>query len=244
MECAVELVNAHASYEGERHGTLHGIDYVAGCGDLIAVIGPNGAGKTTLLEVINGLLPLNRGEVRVWGEPMTSSSHGLRRRIGYVPQDLFFSPATPFLVIDVVLMARFGDKGVFRWPTREDRACAHDAMTVMGIEDLARRPIGRLSGGQQRKVLLARSVFQQASLLLLDEPTANLDPRSREEISNSVLRIRDSLGAAAFVVSHDTGRLVDSADRTLVLVDGRVAQPDDLQVPVASSPSATQPGEQ
>ena len=243
MECAVELVDVHASYEGERHGTLHGIGFVAACGDLVAVVGPNGAGKTTLLEVMNGLLPLSRGEVRVWGEPMTPLSHRLRRRIGYVPQDRFFVPTTPFLVIDVVLMARFGSKGVFRWPTREDRACAYDAMRVMGIEDLARLPIGRLSGGQQRKVLLARSVFQQAELLLLDEPTANLDPRSREEIANSVLRICESLGATAFVVSHDAGRLVDSADRTLLLVDGRIAQADDPWMPVASSASAVHPGE-
>ena len=243
MECAVELINVHASYEGERHGTLHGIDFVAARGDLVAIVGPNGAGKTTLLEVMNGLLPLSRGEVRVWGEPMTPVSHRLRRRIGYVPQDRFFAPTTPFLVVDVVLMARFGNQGVFRWPTRDDRACAHDAMRVMGIEDLARRPIGRLSGGQQRKVLLARSVFQQAELLLLDEPTANLDPRSREEIANSVLRIRDSLGATAFVVSHDAGRLVDSADRTLVLVDGRIARANDPWMPTASLASAAQTGE-
>lgn len=240
MDPAVELAGVHAGYEGERHGTLHGIGFTADRRELVAVVGPNGAGKTTLLEVINGLLPVTRGVVRVFGQPMSPAAHRLRRRIGYVPQDLFFQPDTPFLVADVVLMAQFADKGIFRWPTRADRARASEAMLVMGIESLARRPVGRLSGGQQRKVLLARSVSQQATLLLLDEPTANLDTDSRDEISDSILRIRDVLGATAFIVSHDAGRLLDSADRTMVLIEGQVVGSYARGMP-ATPPGPTDP---
>jgi len=235
MEPAVELVDVHVIYEGERHGTLHGVDLTADRGSLLAVVGPNGSGKTTLLEIINGLLPVTRGTVRVWGQPMGLAAHRLRRHIGYVPQDLFFPPATPFLVADVVLMAQFAEKGILRWPTRANRARAREAMAIMGIDNLARRPIGRLSGGQQRKVLLARTMSQQATLLLLDEPTANLDPSSREEISESILRIRESLQATMFVVSHDAGRLLDSADQTMTLVDGRIDRSDEVQAPTAFS---------
>ncbi|MBN1858640.1 metal ABC transporter ATP-binding protein [Candidatus Bipolaricaulota bacterium] len=238
MEPAVRLADVHAAYEGERRGTLHGIDFAASRGELVAVVGPNGAGKTTLLEVINGLLPVNRGVVSVWGQSMSVAAHRLRRRIGYMPQDLFFPASTPFLVADVVLMAQFAERGVFRWPTRADRARAREAMLTMGISEFARRPIGRLSGGQQRKVLLARTVSQRAALLLLDEPTANLDPTSRKEISDSILEIRDSLGATTFVVSHDAGRLLDAADRTIVLVDGRIAPSNQDQASVAFSVSA------
>ncbi len=237
MESAVQLTDVHAAYEGERRGTLHGIDFTASRGELVAVIGPNGAGKTTLLEVINGLLPVNRGTVRVWGQPMNRTAHRLRRRIGYVPQELFFPPSTPFLVADVVLMAQFAEKGIFRWPTRADRTRACEAMSAMGIGDLARRPIGRLSGGQQRKALLARTISQQATLLLLDEPTANLDPVSREEISESILNIQGTLESTAFVVSHDGGRLTEAANRTITLVDGRIASLRGTHAPATSATS-------
>jgi zinc/manganese transport system ATP-binding protein len=218
----IELVNVTAVYEGERIPALHGITLAVAPNELVGVVGPNGAGKTTLLEVINGLLPITTGTVRVLGEPVSPSSHGLRQQIAYLPQDLFFDPSTPFLSKDVVLMSRFAVIGPFRFPGQDDRALVTEAMAAVGIGDLAARPIGRLSGGQQRKVLLARVLAKRPQILLLDEPTTNLDPESKKEISHLVLQIHHELSLATLTVSHEPGPLLDRADRVLTVAAGRL----------------------
>lgn len=218
---AVELKNVSAVYEGERIPALHGIDLAVKLGELVAIVGPNGAGKTTLLEVINGLLPIRSGEVLVLGKPIGRSSHRLRQEIAYLPQDLFFDPGTPFLTRDVVLMGRFAKIGPFRLPSWADRRFAREAIATVGISELAGRPIGRLSGGQQRKALLARVLAKEPQLLLLDEPTTNLDPEAKEEISRLILEIRSTLSLTTLVVSHESGPLLDEANRILTMVGGR-----------------------
>lgn len=218
---AVELKNVSAVYEGERIPALHGIDLAVKLGELVAIVGPNGAGKTTLLEAINGLLPIRFGKVLVLGKPIGRSSHRLRQEIAYLPQDLFFNPGTPFLTRDVVLMGRFAKIGSFRLPSSADRRFAREAIAAVGISELAGRPIGRLSGGQQRKALLARVLAKEPQLLLLDEPTTNLDPEAKEEISRLILEIRSTLSLTTLVVSHESGSLLDEANRILTMVGGR-----------------------
>jgi zinc/manganese transport system ATP-binding protein len=219
---AIDLVGVTAVYEGERIPALHKVTLAVSAAELVGVVGPNGAGKTTLLEVINGLLPITTGAVRVLGETVGVSSHRLRQRIAYMPQDLFFMPSTPFLSRDVVLMGRFAVIGTFRFPSKRDRALADEAMAAAGIGDLAARPIGRLSGGQQRKVLLARVLAKHPRVLLLDEPTASLDPESKKEISHLVLHIHHELSLATLTVSHEPGPLLDRADRMLTIAGGRL----------------------
>jgi len=218
----VRLRGIDASYEGERSATLRGIDLSVNEGELLAIVGPNGAGKTTLLDVIDGLLPASSGEVSVFGEPMSTGSHRLRRRIGYLPQDLFFSPSTPYLVRDVVLMARFGGLRPFTFVGRADREAVGEALAAVGLVDLAGRPIGRLSGGQQRKALLARALAQRAALLLLDEPTANLDPEANADVERLVVALKEELSSTALVVSHEVGYLRERADRIVTIVEGRI----------------------
>ena len=222
---AVELIDVTAVYEGERIPALHGITLAVPSGRLIGIVGPNGAGKTTLLEVINGLLPVTAGEVRVLGEPVSPRSHRLRRRIAYLPQDLFFPPSTPFLVRDVVLMGRFGQIGPGRFPRRVDHHAVSTALAAVGMEKLAHRPIGRLSGGQQRKVLLARVIARAPELLLLDEPLTNLDPASKDELSGLVLGIHRELALTTLFVSHEPGPLLESADRIVTIEAGRLLDP-------------------
>ena len=138
------LSRVEAAYEGERAATLRDVDLMVEEGELLAIVGPNGAGKTTLLDVIDGLLPVTAGEVRVFGAAVGPHAHRLRRRIGYLPQDLFFPPSTPYLVRDVVLMARFGDLPPFRFVRRADREAVAGALAAVGLSGLSRRPIGRL----------------------------------------------------------------------------------------------------
>ena len=218
----VSLVDVCAVYEGERHATLDGVSFDVRRGEQVAITGPNGAGKTTILEVINGLLPITSGSVRALGQPVTRDSHRLRSRIAYVPQNLFFAPDTPFLVRDVVIAARFGRIGRWRLPGAPDRRRAADGLDAVGMTSLAGRPIGRLSGGQQRKVLLARAVAQEASLLLLDEPTANLDPTSKGEVADLVATVRSRLAATSIVVSHEAGPLLDASNRIVAIDAGRI----------------------
>ena len=229
----VRLERVHASYEGERAATLHGIDLSVERGDRLAVIGPNGAGKTTLLEVVNGLLPSRRGTVLVFGEPIDRQGHRLRARIATMHQELFFDVQTPFLVQDVVAAARFGRIGLFRWPTASDRLRTRFALEAVGVLDLARRPIGRLSGGQQRKVLLARALAQEAQLLLLDEPTANLDPDAKNEVAAIVDNVERELSATTVVVSHEEGALLDGANRWIRIEAGRITHNEKGRPPIA-----------
>ncbi len=226
----VALDAVDAAYEGERSAALHGVTLYVRAGERLVIAGPNGAGKTTLLEVINGLLPFQHGEVRVFGRAVAAEGRRLRTRIAYMPQDLFFPPTTPFLVRDIVMAARYAQIGPFRWPSAEDRRHVACALDAVGIRTLAGRPIGRLSGGQQRKALLARALAQGSRLLLLDEPTANLDPVARCEVARVVSKVEEELGATALVVSHEAGPLLDDADRLVHIEGGRIAA-DTLQTP-------------
>lgn len=223
MEDPVIWLDAvQAAYEGERIATLHDVTIRIFAGERVAVIGPNGAGKTTLLEVVNGLLPSTSGQVRVWGRSVSDSGHWLRARIAYMAQELFFEPSTPFLVKDVVTAAVYGRIGWLRWPSKADRDRIRGALATIGIDELARRPIGRLSGGQQRKVLLARALAQNAQLLLLDEPTANLDPDAKLDVARIVRSIEAELGATTLIVSHEGGPLLEDAARLVRLEGGRI----------------------
>jgi ABC-type Mn2+/Zn2+ transport system ATPase subunit len=129
-------------------------------------------------------------------------------------------------VINGLLPIRSGEVlvlgiGPFRLPSWADRRLAREAIAAVGISDLAARPIGRLSGGQQRKALLARVLAKEPQLLLLDEPTTNLDPEAKEEISRLILQIQSTLSLTTLVVSHESGPLLDEANRILTMVGGR-----------------------
>jgi len=224
----VVLEDVYAAYEGERQATLSGLSLFARTGEQIAITGPNGAGKTTVLEVINGLLPIASGSVRVFGNVVIEASHHLRAAIAYVPQNLFFAPDTPFLVKDVVHTARFARIRPWQLWAAEETRLVESALEAVGMRNLLRRPIGRLSGGQQRKVLLARAVAQQAKLLLLDEPTANLDPEAKCELAELIGMIRRDLAATSVVVSHEAGPLLDATDRTIQIEAGRQVAEDQL----------------
>ena len=222
MDDVVSLVDVHAAYAGERDATLAGVTLSVAAREQLAITGPNGAGKTTILEVINGLLPIVSGTVHAFGEPVAPASHRLRARIAYVPQNLFFSPDTPYLVRDVVLAVRFARANLLPLSIAEDRAQVARALEAVGMTEFAGRPVGRLSGGQQRKTLLARAVAQEAELLLLDEPTANLDPEAKREVADLVAQVREELGAATIVVSHEAGPLLAASDRAVVVEFGRI----------------------
>ena len=140
-------------------------------GQLSAIIGPNGAGKTTLLKAIMGIVPSEGGKVLFWGGPLD----GVRNQVAYVPQRQSVDWNFPVCVFEVAMMGRYGHMGLFKRESRQDKAIVTKALTEVGLESMAERQIGELSGGEQQRLFLARALAQEANLYLLDEPFAGVD---------------------------------------------------------------------
>ncbi len=157
----------------------------------------------------------------------------VRRDIGYVPQDFMVGPLEPYTAFDIVLMGRYGKIGVLRRPDREDRETAMDAMRWLGVDELADRPVGKLSGGQQQKVMIARALAKKPRMLLLDEPFSNLDPDSRQKIPELVSQIHDERGMTTVIVTHDVHQILSRCRRVVVMNNGRIVADETPEKAVA-----------
>jgi len=185
-------------------------------GQKVCMVGPNGGGKTTLVKLILGLLHPTRGQVRVLGGQPTVE----RKRIGYAPQHAAFDPKFPVSVTDVVLMGRIGQTSVLGPYRHSDRLAAGEALKAVGLADLARRAFSDLSGGQRQRVLIARALASGPELLLLDEPTANLDIGVEADFHQLLEQLSKKL--TLVMVSHDVGFVSQLVDK-VVCVHGSVA---------------------
>lgn len=219
---AVELENVTAAYLGADRPALHGVSLRVGRGEFAALVGPNGAGKTTILEVILGLLPYQGGTVRVLGQEVNRAGRRLRLRVAYLPQALTFPPDTPFIARDVVLMGRFGRYRPWRRLPREDIAACEEALEEMGLSHKARWPVGHLSGGEQRRLLLARALAKGAELFLLDEPLSSLDPGARTDLAERIRGLR-TRAITVLAVFHEED-LLEEVDRAFLVRGGRAVE--------------------
>ena len=211
---AVRLDQVSAGY-GDRIA-LADVSIEIPAGSLLAVIGPNGAGKSTLLKVIAGLLEPYSGSVDVLGGPPGREA----KRIAYVPQAEVVDWGFPVTVGDVVMMGRVPLVGVGRSPGAGDRAAVRDALETVGMADAVDRQIGRLSGGQRRRVFLARAIAAQPDLYLLDEPVTGVDATTQEDLMD-VLEAEARAGRTVVATTHD---LACAAQRfhQAAFVNGRV----------------------
>ncbi len=218
---AVSLRSVSVSYR--EHVALHDVSLDIGHRDFCGIIGPNGAGKTTLLTIINGLGRIISGTVSVLGEPATGATFSrLRRRIGYVAQQERIDPRAPISCFEAVLVGRCGRAGLLRRLSGEDRAQALAMMELTRTSHLAARPVGQLSGGEARKVALARALVQEPEILLLDEPTSNLDPRAVQEVRDLVVDVFNRFKLTILMVTHQLDHLPPAADRIIMVKAGRV----------------------
>lgn len=197
MPAVIEFREVGFRYAGPP--VLEGVNLAVEQGEFLGVVGPNGSGKTTLLKLILGLLEPTRGSVTVFGGPPQDA----RQRLGYVPQFARFRRDFPINVEQMVLMGRLGAGiGLGGWRGR-DREAARDAMAELEISELAGRPIATLSGGQLQRALIARALAAGPEILLLDEPTANVDFRSEKRVFEKLKGLTDH--CTVLVVSHDIG---------------------------------------
>lgn len=181
-------------------------------GKLTAIIGPNGAGKSTLLKAILNQLPNKVGNVSILDQPFNPK----KLIVGYVPQRNAVDWDFPTTAIDVVMMGRYGHRGLFKRPTKEDQQVAMDALKSVGMDAFNKNSIGQLSGGQQQRVFLARALAQNPEVYFLDEPFAGVDIATEKTIID-ILKGLQSKGKSIFVVHHDLQTVEEYFDYTILL---------------------------
>jgi len=210
-ELALRVIDLWAGYAGQPPA-IEGVDLEVPVGEIVGLVGPNGAGKSTLFKAMLGLVRPLRGEVLALGKPAEIS----RRDIAYMPQIEEVDWGFPVSVLDVVLMGRYrGLRPFARW-TREDDERAREAIARVGLAGLEGRQAGQLSGGQRRRVLMARAIVRDARLLLLDEPFAGLDA----VVQHDLIAILDELakeGRGILIATHDLSCVMNSCDEAVAL---------------------------
>ncbi|WP_052081722.1 manganese/iron ABC transporter ATP-binding protein [Paracoccus halophilus] len=187
-------------------------------GTVTALVGVNGAGKSTLFKAIMGFVPVARGEIRLLGMPVRAALKS--NLVAYVPQSEEVDWSFPVLVEDVVMMGRYGHMGFLRRPSAVDHAAVDTALRRVNMQDYRHRQIGELSGGQKKRVFLARALAQDGRVILLDEPFTGVDVKTEEQIV-ALLRELRAEGRVMLVSTHNLGSVPEFCDQ-VVLVKGTV----------------------
>jgi iron complex transport system ATP-binding protein len=190
-------------------------------GKIIAALGANGAGKTTLLRALNGALPLAAGEIFLDGKPLKNySRRAIAGKISVVAQET--ETKFPVTVSEFVLSGRFAHGGVFGWENERDWAAARAALEMCDLRNYEARFMNQLSGGERQRVVFARAIATEAAVLLLDEPTANLDLSHQAMMFRLVRERCERDGASAIVITHDLNLAAEFADEIILLKNGKI----------------------
>ena len=209
------------SFAYDEHEVLRGVSFHVEYGEFLSVLGPNGVGKSTLFRCMLGLLAPSAGEVLVSGQAVARmDARQLAHEIAYIPQS--HNPVFNFSVYDMVLMGTTAQTGSFASPGKRQRSLANKALDRLGIFHLADRGYGSISGGERQLVLIARAIAQEAKILVMDEPSANLDFGNRLRVMRTVRDLtRD--GYAVIQSTHDPDQAYMYSDKILALHGGQVA---------------------
>jgi manganese/zinc/iron transport system ATP- binding protein len=228
---ALDVHDLFVMYPDNRRIALRGVSLRVPVGSRVALVGSNGAGKSTLLKAIAGLLPVVKGRILIYGNPVGACHH----RVAYLPQRAAIDWRFPMTLRRLVVTGRYVHLGWFRRPTRRDWEIADEMIEQLGLTKLRHSQIGQLSGGQQQRALMARALAQEASLLLLDEPLNAVDAHTSELVLGTLEALRQR-GCTIVAATHDVEHVAAHFDGVLSLRDGRkVPLPTDFytQVPLA-----------
>mgnify|MGYP001392140194 CR=1 FL=1 len=209
-EHVIQVENLSAAYQ--KNTVLHHVDFSVEKGTLTGIVGPNGAGKSTLIKVMLNLHPALTGKVTFFGTELKRA----KKRIGYVPQRGSVDWDFPTTALDVVTMGLYGQIGWFKWPNKNDKKKAYEALEKMGMTDYANRQISQLSGGQQQRVFLARALVQDADIYFMDEPLVGVDAATERAIM-AILKELKANEKTVLVVHHDLQTVEDYFDHVLLL---------------------------
>lgn len=209
------------SFSYGSHQVLQNVSFFAKKGDLMAILGPNGTGKTTLFRCILGTLPHYLGNITIDGENIRNMGRQeLAKRLAYIPQA--HGAAFSYSVLDMVLMGTARQLSPFSSPGHRQISAAEDALSQVGISDLAQRSFSHLSGGERQLVLIARALAQQADILIMDEPTSNLDFGNQLRILEKIRQLAHS-GYTILLSTHNPQHALAFSSNILALTDGHVA---------------------
>jgi len=217
----IDLHGIFTAYEGGDKPVIRDLSLQVGRGEYVVIGGPNSAGKTTLLESINGLVKITHGRAEVLGLDVSSRGDEVRQRVGYVIQNFYFDPFSPFTVEQVVMMGRYGRLGLTKRPAKADHLAVERALKAVGIEDLAEKRIGILSGGQQQKAMIAHNIAKGPEVMMLDEPFSNLDFSAREFLQG-VFSDMAKTGVPVLMVAHAFDGLPDMPIHLVVMNRGQI----------------------
>lgn len=206
----ITVRNLSVAYRKQK--VLQNIHFDVEGGTLTSIIGPNGAGKSTLIKAMLGLTPRLTGDVTFFDQPYSK----VKKQIGYVPQRGTVDWDFPTHALDVVMMGLYGNIGYFKWPNRQAKQLAMDALAKMGMADYCDRQISQLSGGQQQRVFLARALVQDANIYFLDEPLAGVDAATERIIMETLQTLKNN-GKTVMVVHHDLQTVEDYFDHVMLL---------------------------
>jgi iron complex transport system ATP-binding protein len=221
MPPAVLVKHLQVSYG--RQPVLRDLSIEVAEGAFFIIIGPNSSGKTTLLRAIAGTVKPQQGQVEIWGAPIGHfSKKSLARLVAVVPQRV--ATDIPFTVQEVVLMGRSPHVGWLGLEQPRDLELAAEAMTFTNVAHLAQRPLPQLSGGELQRVIIARAICQQPRLILLDEPTAALDPAHQVSIMDLMAQLQQERGLTVVMVSHDLNLAAMYGEQLLLLKEGKTVQ--------------------
>ena len=216
----IRVDNIRVAYE--RRAVLDGVSFDLADGNVLALLGANGAGKTTLVRSLNRTVPLSLGEILFDERPLNGfSRREIAHRVAVVAQEN--ETRFPVTVLEFVLSGRFVHGGALGWETDADVDAANKALADCDLTEYSSRLMNELSGGERQRVVLARALATNAKVLLLDEPTANLDLAHQAMMFRLVRERCDRDGASAVVITHDLNLAATFADEVLMLKDGRVA---------------------
>ncbi|MCM5552774.1 manganese/iron ABC transporter ATP-binding protein [Pleomorphomonas sp. NRK KF1] len=213
----IEVQSATITYRN-GHTAMRDASFVAPPGTITALVGVNGSGKSTLFKAIMGFIRLARGSISIFGMPVADALG--QNLVAYVPQSEEVDWNFPVLVEDVVMMGRYGHMGFLRRPRPADHEAVATALFRVGMAEFRNRQIGELSGGQRKRVFLARALAQDSRVILLDEPFTGVDLKTEGAIIDLLKELRDE-GRVMLVSTHDLGSVPEFCDRT-VLVKGTV----------------------